>query len=220
MQQLTVPPDLAKSVIRSNMTLICIFIPVLWLPNIPLLINALSNQDEGNATIPLLMLSLFLLLSVALVLGTWLLARLSVRKTRIEFGDGQYRFVNWGSHDRSVSAASIERAVLVEQMGLSGTNPTHHLIVLGRQGERLTHFVGQMFYRSQFHAVVQDMQANGAAVNVFNEPITPPQLRAIDRRLLSWRRAYPFLFALAIIGPLLVLVIIALIIVFGFITQR
>lgn len=147
-----------------------------------------------------------LLLAGAMVASTTALARRSVQRSRITFGDGTYTVHGLG-RPRRFTAGDVASAAMVTHMSL-GAGPTHHLVVAGTGGP-LVHLVGQMWTREQLTALAHDLAARAVPVASFPSPLTPAQLRAHDRRLVAAWRARPALTALlAGLAVLLLLVVV------------
>ncbi|PPF43143.1 hypothetical protein C5B85_14400 [Pseudoclavibacter sp. AY1F1] len=153
-----------------------------------------------------------LLIGGSVPLSIWL-ARKSMRETYIRFGDGWIEH-RWMFRTRRFSAAEATSVVTVDQMTLGGFMgaPTHHLIVTGGD-RRLLILVGQMWTQQQLTAVMQDLASRGVPWISVPEPITPPQLRARDPRLVPWWQAHPVAFALLIAGATFAVVIVLAIVV-------
>lgn len=143
----------------------------------------------------------------SLPLSIWL-ARWAMRETYIRFGDGWIEH-KWMFRTRRFAAAEATSVVTVDRMSFGGFSgaPTHHLIVTGRD-RRLLILVGQIWTTQQLSAIMHDLASRGVPWISVPEPITPPQLRARDPRLVPWWQAHPIAFALLIAGAVFVLVII------------
>lgn len=145
-------------------------------------------------------------------LSLWL-ARTSMRDTYIRFGDGWIEH-KWMFRTRRFAAAEATSVVTVDQMSFGGFAgaPTHHLIVTGRD-RRLLILVGQMWTTQQLTAIMQDLASRGVPWFSVPEPVTPPQLRARDPRLVPWWQAHPIALGLLIAGGVIAFMTIAVIVV-------
>jgi len=88
---------------------------------------------------------------------------------------------------------------------------THHLVVLGPR-ERLLLLVGQMWDREQLSALALDLTSRGVPLVPIDQPTTPRQLRALDPRLVPWRRARPVAVVLLTVLTVLLLLVAAFVI--------
>ncbi|MBN0040769.1 hypothetical protein JN535_11400 [Cellulosimicrobium cellulans] len=195
--------DAAKrQVLRSNMTMISIFAPLVGLAQLPAAIAS------GN---PALALG-FLAFALSMIPLTYATARRMVDRTRIVLGDGTYTVHGWGRTKR-FTVADVDRVVTVDRMAFGPAKATHHLIVVGPT-TRLLLLVGQMWDREQLSTVALDLARRGVPLTPWHRPVTPAQLRAFDRRLVPWRQAHPVALGLLVgLGTLLVLVVLLVVVV-------
>lgn len=204
MHELRLSPETQRRAIALNMRQSWISLAMLA-PILLMLVVIFSLQDFllgfGYGVL------VFVLIGGSVPLSIWL-ARTSMRETYIRFGDGWIEH-RWMFRTRRFAAAEATSVVTVDQMTLGGLMgaPTHHLIVTGRD-RRLLILVGQMWTQQQLTAIMHDLASRGVPWISVPEPITPPQLRARDPRLVPWWQAHPVAFALLIAGAVFVLAII------------
>ncbi|KRC39074.1 hypothetical protein ASE27_10940 [Oerskovia sp. Root918] len=202
MTELTLHDAAKRQVVRSNLTLTAILVPLLGL-------NALTTMiTTRNVWLALG----YLCLVLAMVPLVYFLARRMADRSRVTFGDGSVTMQGWGRPKR-FTVADVERVVTIDQMGFMGTAPTHHLVVVGPR-KRLLLLVGQMWDREQLSALALDLAHRGVPLTPIHQPVTPAQLRTLDPRLVPWRQAHPVaLSLLVVLGVLLVLVAVFVVVV-------
>ncbi|WP_022883793.1 hypothetical protein [Glaciibacter superstes] len=216
MHELTLNEESKRKVTRANALASYGFVAILAILGALQLIPGLLHVISGNISAGLNYFGLAILCFVGvaglLVLASFLVKRLTNR-SRVVFGDGSYTVYGLFSTKR-FTVDDIERVVPVRNMKLGPmSSPSHLLLVVGHT-RRLALLAGEMWTTDQLETLVHDMTARGVQVSTVANPITPPQLRGVDPRLLHWHQAHPVAAALIAGGIVLVLVIVALIVIF------
>jgi hypothetical protein len=191
--ELTLTDAAQRYLVRANMTLVG---PLLVLSCLVIVPPGLRSGDPVPAIA-------YLCVALAMVPLTYVLARRTAERSRIVLGDGTYTVHGWGRPKR-FAVPDVERVVTVDRMALGGTGPTHHLVVVGH-ARRLVLLVGRMWDREQLSQVALDLERRGVPLTPVHQPVTPAQLRALDRRLVPWWQAHPVALGLLVgLGVLLV----------------
>lgn len=155
---------------------------------------------------------LYLSMGPAMIGLTALLVRRQKGNSLLRFGDGTYTLRGLGRQKR-FTVDDVERVVTVSRMGLGALGETHHLIVVGRE-RRLLMLVGYMWTVEQMTQLSDDLVARGVPLYPFPYPITPAQLRGVDRRLIPFVQAHPVASGLLVgLGAFVLVILIVVILI-------
>ncbi|MEV7691823.1 hypothetical protein AB0N73_00650 [Microbacterium sp. NPDC089189] len=201
MIELTMSPTARRSSTSMNMVIAALFGLILIVPGVVMVAVGLPLGW------------LYLALGPVMIGLTALLVRRQNGNSLLRFGDGTYTLRGLGREKR-FTVDDVERVVTVSRMGLGALGETHHLIVVGRD-RRLLILVGYMWSIEQMTQLSDDLVGRGVPLYPFPQPITPAQLRAVDRRLIPFIQAHPVASGLLIgLGALMLIIVILLILVF------
>lgn len=181
------------------------------LPIIPFLFVSLMNIALNPPMAGLWAGALLLVVALLVPFLIWW-----ARVTRVEYGDGTYRYVTTFV-SRRFSVADIERIVAVDEVHY-GLNGARVLFVVGRIKRRLLRLNSVAFDTVQLEAIINDMIGRDVALTHIPGRITPGELDRREPGLLLWVEAHRVAFALLVgFGTLIAMFLILFIIILAFV---
>jgi len=149
----------------------------------------------------------------ALIVAAIVFTVLQMRRLRVEYGDGHYRFVSmYRTREFGVGDIRQVHTFTALRQGLY-TNPD--LMVEGLDGRRLMRLPGILWDVNLLTSLAQEFGSRGVPLVVSQTPVTASQVRAAFPRLVTWFEANQIVAAVLIGLGTLVLVTIAIIIAFA-----
>ncbi len=200
-------PEARERMTRYN-TAMLRWLSFSWIPLIAVicLIAVLALQS----LLPLLFIAIAVMLGLGGGLATGPYVRRAVDRVRIELDDGAY-VIGDGRRFHRFTAGDVDQVVHVARHRLSRAQEAPLLIVVGAR-RRLAILTGQMWTPQQLGALADDLVARGARRIDVEQPVSARQLRAMDRRWITWMHAHPALFVLLAVLAAVLVVIIAIVI--------
>lgn len=153
-----------------------------------------------------------IVLFLVLIGGAIAFTVLRMRRLRIEYGEGRYRFVSM-YRIRDFTVADIRQVHTFTALR-QGANTNADLMVEGHDGRRLMRLPGILWDVALLATLADEFQARGVPLIVAQTPVTAAEVRARFPHLVSWFEANQIVAAVLVGVGTLVLVTIVIVIVF------
>lgn len=176
------------------------------LPAIPFVFVALMNSLINPAWAAVWLGSLAALVALLVPFLVWW-----AKITRLEFGDGAYRYVTTFFR-RGFTVADVARVVAVDEVHY-GLNGGRVMFVEGRVRRRLFRMNSVAWDTAQLEAVITDLIRRGVPLTHIPERLTPGQLAQREPGLLTWPEAHRVAFTLLLVFGTLLLVTVLLVVI-------
>jgi hypothetical protein len=165
---------------------------------LPLIVAQLALNRERST------LWLILLIVVPICIGAVAIyfarARVFISDTHI----GKQGFIG----TRWTPKADFDRALLVRGYTAPAEQPRTELFMFAADGRKLLRLFGRFWAE---HDMITLVTASGATPGLIEGPAGPADVTRIEPKALSWVEAHPWLFAFAVVGGIVVVVVIAVI---------
>jgi hypothetical protein len=154
-----------------------------------------------------------ILLFVVLIAAAIVFTVLRMRRMRVEYGDGRYRFVSmYRTRDFTVAdVRQVHTFVALRQ----GATTNADLMVEGHDGQRIMRLPGILWDVGLLAALADDFQARGVPLVVAQSIVTAAEVRTRFPRLVTWFEANQGLAAVLVGVGLLLLVTIGIVVAFA-----
>lgn len=152
-------------------------------------------------------------LFVVIIAAAVIFTVLRMRRLRIEYGDGRYRYVSmYRTRDFTVADIRQVHTFTAFRQGIY-TNPD--LMVEGLDGRRIIRLPGILWDVTLLAALAQEIESRGIPLVVAQTPVTAAEVRSRFPLLIPWFEANQLLVAILVGLGTLLLVTLGIIIAFA-----
>lgn len=171
------------------------------LPAVPLVFVSVTNIIISPANAWIWLTTLVAITALLVPYLIWW-----ARITRVEFGDGVYRYVTT-FYRRTFTVADIARVVAVDEVHY-GLNGGRVLFVEGRVRRRLFRMNSVAWDTVQLEAIVNDLIGRGVPLTHIPGRLTPGELARREPGILTWPESHRVAFTLLVVFGVLLLMIV------------